>query len=43
MERKSQPLFFFGYCEDVKAYRLFDFDSREVIFQRDVQNDEHYP
>ena len=43
MERKSRPLIFVGYCEDVKAYRLFDSDSREVLFWRNVQFDEHYP
>ena len=34
---------FVGYCKDVKAYRLFDPDSREVLFQRDVQFDESLP
>lgn len=24
MEKKSQPLIFVGYCDDMKAYRLFD-------------------
>ena len=43
MERKSQPLIFVGYYEDVKAYRLFDSDSREVLFGRDVQFDECDP
>ena len=43
MERKSQPLIFVGYCENVKAYRLFDPDSREVLFRRDVQFDESPP
>ena len=43
MERKSQPLIFVGQYEDVKAYRLFYSDSREVLFQQDVQFDEHYP
>ena len=32
IERKSQPLIFVGYCEDVMAYRLFDPNSREVLF-----------
>ena len=40
MERKSQHLIFVGYCEDVKAYKLFDPDSKEFLFQRDVQFDE---
>ena len=39
-EWKSRPLIFVSYCEDVKAYRLFDLDSREVLFQQDVQFDE---
>ena len=42
IERKSQPLIFFGYYEDVKEYKLFDPNSREVLFQRDVQFDERY-
>ena len=33
MERKSRPLIFVGYCEDVKVYKLFDYDFREVLFQ----------
>ena len=36
MEWKSRPLIFVGYYEDVKAYRLFDPDSREVLFWEDV-------
>ena len=43
MERKSRPLIFVGYCEDVKSYGLFDSNSREVFFRRDVQFDERYP
>ena len=43
MERKSWSLIFVGYYEDVKAYRLFDSDSREVLFRWDVQFDELYP
>ena len=43
MERKSQPLIFVVYCEDVKVYKLFDYDSKEVLFWRDVQFDESYP
>ena len=43
MERKIQPLIFVGYYEDVKAYRLFDSNFREALFQRDVEFDEHYP
>ena len=33
MEKKSQSVIFFGYCEDMKVYRLFDYDSREVLFR----------
>ena len=43
MEQKSRPLIFVGYCKDVKAYRLFDLDSREVLFWQDVQFDESPP
>ena len=43
MEKKIQPLIFVGYCEDVKVYKLFDPDSKDALFQRDVQFDEHYP
>ena len=43
MEKKSQPLIFVGYCEDVKAYRLFDPNSIDVLFRQDVQFDERYP
>lgn len=31
MERKRRPLIFVGYSEDVKAYRLFDPDSRDLV------------
>ena len=27
----------------MKAYKLFETDSRDVLFWRDVQFDEHYP
>ena len=43
MEKKSQPLNFVGYYEDVKVYRLFDPDSKDILFRRDVHFDEHYP
>ena len=33
MERRSQPIIFVGYCEDVKVYRLFDPYSIEVLFR----------
>jgi hypothetical protein len=42
MEKKSQPLIFVGYCEDMKAYRLFDPISKDVLFQRAVHFDEHF-
>jgi hypothetical protein len=32
MEKKSQPLIFVGYCEDIKEYRLFDPISKEAFF-----------
>ena len=32
MEWKSQPLIFFCYCKDVKTYRLFYPNFREVLF-----------
>ena len=32
MERKSWSLIFVGYYEDVNVYKLFDYDSREVLF-----------
>jgi hypothetical protein len=40
MEKKSQPLIFVGYCEDMKAYRLFDPISKDVLFQRAIHFDE---
>jgi hypothetical protein len=36
MEKKSQPLIFVGYCEDMKAYRLFDPITNDVLFHRVV-------
>ena len=42
MEKKSQPLIFANHCEDMKAYRLFDPSSKDVLFRRDVQFDEHF-
>ena len=33
MEKKSRTIIFSSYCEDVKAYKLFDLDSRDVLFQ----------
>jgi hypothetical protein len=32
MEKKSQPLIFVGYYEDIKAYRLFEPITKEVFF-----------
>jgi hypothetical protein len=32
MEKKRQALIFVGYCEDMKAYRLFDPISKDVLF-----------
>lgn len=42
MEKKSQPLIFVGYCEDMKAYRLFDPSLKDVLFRRDVIFDEDF-
>lgn len=42
MEKKSQPLIFVGYCEDMKAYRLFDPISKEVFLRRAVCFDEGF-
>ena len=42
MEKKSQPLIFIGHCEDMKAYRLFDPSSKDVLFIRDVIFDEDF-
>jgi len=42
MEKKSQPLIFVGYCEDMKAYKLFDPIFKEIFFQRAVRFDEGF-
>lgn len=42
MEKKSQPLIFVGYCEDMKGYRLFDPVTKDVLFRRAVRFDEHF-
>jgi hypothetical protein len=42
MEKKSQPLIFVGYCEDIKAYRLFEPITKEVFFRRAVRFDEGF-
>ena len=41
LEKKSQPLIFVGYCEDMKAYRLFDPITKDVLFCRVVHVDEN--
>ncbi|KAH9307124.1 hypothetical protein KI387_043796 [Taxus chinensis] len=40
MEKKINELIFVGHCEHVKAYRLFDPDTKDVVFRRDVRVDE---
>ncbi|KAH9292456.1 hypothetical protein KI387_042361 [Taxus chinensis] len=40
MEKKSKELIFVGHCEHVKAYRLFDPTTKDVVFRRDVRVDE---
>jgi hypothetical protein len=42
MEKKSQPLIFVGYCEDIKAYRLFEPITKEVFFRRAIRFDEGF-
>jgi hypothetical protein len=42
MENKSQPLVFFGYCEDMNSCRLFDPITNDVLFCRVVCFDEHF-
>jgi hypothetical protein len=42
MEKKSQPLIFVGYCEDMKPYRLFDPITKEVFFRRAIHFDEGF-
>ena len=42
MVEKSQPLFFVGYCEDMKAYRLFDLVTKDVLFHITVCFDENF-
>ena len=32
IDKKTQPLIFVGYCEDMKAYRLFDLTTKDVLF-----------
>ena len=40
--KKSQPLIFVGYCEDIKAYRLFEPITKEVFFRRAFRFDEGF-
>ena len=42
LENKSQPLIFVGYCEDMKAYKLFDPITKDVLFHRVVRFDENF-
>jgi len=42
MEKKSQPLIFVGYFEDMKAYRLFDPVTNDVLFHRAIRFDDHF-
>ena len=42
MEKKSQPLFFVGYYEDMKAYRLFDHVTKDVLSHRAIHFDENF-
>jgi len=42
MEKRSEPLIFVGYYEDMKAFRLFDPISKDVLFQRVVHFNEHF-
>ena len=41
MQHKSEQPIFVDYSKNVKSYRLFVPQTLEVIFQRDVQFDEH--
>eukprot|EP00253_Pinus_taeda_P035879 PITA_35879 len=41
LEPKSEKCIFVGYSEDVKAYRLIPFKSKNVITRRDVKFDEN--
>jgi hypothetical protein len=42
MDKKVQPLIFVGYYEDMKAYRLFDPITNDVLFHRAICFDEHF-
>lgn len=41
MDKKSKPLIFVGYCEDINAYRLVDPATHDVFFHTHIQFDEH--
>ena len=43
LDPKSHKCIFIGYCEDSKAYRLFDTSTQCVIIRRSVQFDELSP
>ena len=42
MEKKSPPLIFIGYYEDMKACKLFDPISKDSLFIRVFNFDEHF-
>ena len=42
LEKKIQPLIFVGYCEDMKAYRLFYPITKAILFHRVVRFDENF-
>jgi hypothetical protein len=41
LQHKSDKCIFFGYSEDVKAYRPFQPHCNEIIIRRDVKFDEN--
>lgn len=43
LEKKSKPLIFVGYSEDMKAYRFIDINTHDIFFHTHVQFDEHLP
>ena len=43
LDKKSKPLIFVSYCEDMKAYRLIDLDTHDLLFHTHVQFDECHP
>lgn len=42
LKKKSQPLIFVGYCEDMKENRLFDLVTKNVLFHRVVHFDANF-